>query len=109
MRANPKVCVEADEIRSQTDWMSVVVEGEYEELPEARHPEAYAGARKLLDARYRWWSNAFAGRRMTTTDLEIKSLFFRIRINSMTGLRGSAEIGYVDSSTTVPDPAKNRR
>ena len=32
MRANPKVCVETDGVRSQTDWWSVVVQGRFEEL-----------------------------------------------------------------------------
>ena len=34
MRANPKVCVQTDEIRNQSEWISVIVYGEYEELPE---------------------------------------------------------------------------
>jgi uncharacterized protein len=34
MRANPKVCVQADEIQNQGEWISVIVYGEYEELPD---------------------------------------------------------------------------
>jgi nitroimidazol reductase NimA-like FMN-containing flavoprotein (pyridoxamine 5'-phosphate oxidase superfamily) len=33
MRRNPKVCVQTDEIQNQGEWISVVVYGEYEELP----------------------------------------------------------------------------
>src|SRR5450755_1149288 len=34
MRRNPLVCVEADEVASPSEWMSVVVFGRYEELPD---------------------------------------------------------------------------
>src|ERR1700687_1731735 len=37
MRANPKVCVQTDQIENQGEWISVVVNGEYEELPEPQH------------------------------------------------------------------------
>ena len=33
MRANPNVCVEVDEIVNPQQWMSVVVFGQYEEMP----------------------------------------------------------------------------
>src|ERR1700686_887352 len=34
MRTNPLVCVEADEVVSPQEWMSVIVLGRYEELPD---------------------------------------------------------------------------
>src|SRR5882757_4779940 len=34
MRANPKVCVQADEIASASSWSSVIVTGSYQELRE---------------------------------------------------------------------------
>ncbi len=34
MRANPQVCVETDNVHSQTDWWSVVVQGRFEEFPD---------------------------------------------------------------------------
>lgn len=39
MRANPLVCVEADEIAAADHWMSVVVNGRYEEVPHSSPPE----------------------------------------------------------------------
>jgi uncharacterized protein len=33
MRTNPRVCVEADEVASPRHWMTVIVLGEYEEIP----------------------------------------------------------------------------
>jgi nitroimidazol reductase NimA-like FMN-containing flavoprotein (pyridoxamine 5'-phosphate oxidase superfamily) len=35
MRANPLVCVEVDEIAADDQWVSVIVFGRYEELPES--------------------------------------------------------------------------
>ena len=34
MRANPLVCVEVDEVVSPQEWVSVIVFGRYEELPD---------------------------------------------------------------------------
>ncbi len=34
MRANPRVCVEMDEIAAYDQWVSVIAVGRYEELPE---------------------------------------------------------------------------
>jgi hypothetical protein len=37
MRANPKVCLEVDEITNQSQWMSVIASGRYQELPEPQY------------------------------------------------------------------------
>src|SRR5689334_22177645 len=42
MRSNPRVCVQADEVLSKDEWISVVVLGRYEEFPET---PAYANER----------------------------------------------------------------
>lgn len=56
MRANPHVCVEVDNITSHDEWMSVIVFGRYEELPD--NPD-YKHARELaltlLQERSAWW------------------------------------------------------
>ena len=39
MRANPRVCVEWDEVEEYDRWVSVIVFGRYEELSDAA-PEA---------------------------------------------------------------------
>ena len=33
MQANPKVCLQVDEIQSHSDWISVAANGLYQELP----------------------------------------------------------------------------
>jgi uncharacterized protein len=91
MRSNPKVCVQIDEIKSQSDWISVIANGEYQELPEPQFEHERAHAHILLQKRHHWWLNAMAERRIRLRDEEIKPLFFRIRVSSVTGLRGRAD------------------
>ena len=89
MRSNPKVCVQVDENRTQSDWASVIANGEYQELPEPQFENERNHARKLLQQRHQWWLNAMAERRIGLRDEDIKPLFFRIRISSVSGLRTS--------------------
>src|SRR5215468_11039589 len=87
MRANPKVCVEIEEVANQTSWASVVANGLYEELPEPQFEAERAHARNLLNKKHQWWLNALAERRISEPDESIMPLFFRIHIKSVTGLR----------------------
>src|SRR5215470_8883094 len=85
MRANPNVCMQVDEIRGQAQWTSVIANGVYQELPENLFETERAHARKLLQDRHRWWLNALAERRSEVEDVSIMPLFFRIRVESVTG------------------------
>ena len=49
MRANPKVCMQLDEIESDSRWMSVIVNGRYQELYEPRYVAERTHARELLE------------------------------------------------------------
>ena len=89
MRANPKVCVQLDDIHNNELWSSVVVNGQFQELREPQFSEECAHAKKLREARYRWWQAAMAERQMTAGDHLIAPLFFRVRIDSMSGLRAT--------------------
>lgn len=91
MRSNPKVCVQVDEIRSQGRWTSVIVNGQYQELPEPRYTEERAHARELLEKRHGWWLNAMGERLMKSGEHLVEPLFFRIHIDSMTGLRAASD------------------
>lgn len=93
MRANPKVCVQTDQIKSETEWVSVVVNGEYEELPEPQYAAERQHATSLLAKRHHWWLNALGQRQLRVGDKAIDPLFFRIRIQSMSGLHASDENG----------------
>ncbi|HUO24026.1 MAG TPA: pyridoxamine 5'-phosphate oxidase family protein [Candidatus Aquilonibacter sp.] len=90
MRANPKVCVEIDETGANSEWASVVVSGQYEELKEPQYSEERSHARKLLEKRTQWWQTAFAERQLKAGDSLISPVFFRIHIDSVTGLRATA-------------------
>ncbi len=91
MRANPNVCVQMDEITGESQWSSVIVNGTYEELREPQFTDELAHARKLLEKRHRWWQNPLAERQLRTGDELIAPIVFRIKINSMTGLRAFSE------------------
>ena len=89
MLSNPRVCLQTDEIKSQGDWISIIVNGEYEELPEPRYTAERKLARSLLAKQYQWWLNALGERQMKVGDSPIEPLFFRIRIHSMCGLHAT--------------------
>ena|ERR1019366_3217762 len=91
MRANPKVCLEVDEVTNQSQWTSVIANGRYQELPEPQYTAEREHARRLLGNRCRWWQNALGERQLRLGDELITPLFFRILIDSMTGLRASSE------------------
>lgn len=89
MRKNPKVCVELDELTAQSHWISVVATGLYQELREPQFESERAHARKLLERKARWWLNALAQRQIKSDDELIDPLFFRIRIDSLSGLEAT--------------------
>jgi nitroimidazol reductase NimA-like FMN-containing flavoprotein (pyridoxamine 5'-phosphate oxidase superfamily) len=85
MRENPKVCLQADNIRSRSHWSSVIAYGRYEELNESEYAEEREHGRKLLEKRHKWFLNAIAVRRIDLAEW-VSPLFFRIEIDSLTGL-----------------------
>lgn len=89
MRKNPKVCVQLDELSAQSHWTSVIVTGLYQELREPQFETERAHARKLLDRKSRWWLNALAERDLKSNDALIDPLFFRIQIQSLSGLEAA--------------------
>jgi nitroimidazol reductase NimA-like FMN-containing flavoprotein (pyridoxamine 5'-phosphate oxidase superfamily) len=56
MRANPLVCVQLDELTSPDEWISVIVFGRYEELPDIpENKRAREQTLALLQRRSVWW------------------------------------------------------
>ena len=51
MRANPKVCIEVDEVASHSSWTSVIINGRYQELPNT--PQHSSERRHAYSARRR--------------------------------------------------------
>lgn len=93
MRANPNVCVEADEVVSPRQWLSVVVFGHYEELPnipEWRNAREYAH-NKLLRCSAIWWEPGYAKTILQDAERPLTPLFYRIHIARITGHRAISE------------------
>jgi len=89
MRSNPLVCLEIDERTSHYQWMSVVVSGRYEELPDTPEFEILRGhAHEVLQRRVMWWQPALVatehGERRTP-------IFYRIHIKHMSGHRATPD------------------
>jgi uncharacterized protein len=89
MRENPKVCFQVDQIEGDHRWASVIANGVFEELREPRFTDERAHARKLLSTRSHWWEAPLAERQLKSGEELISPIIFRIRIDSMTGLRAA--------------------
>ena len=90
MRANPLVCVEADQITNSDQWVSIVASGKYEELPgNIEWQSVRTVAHDLLKQKAMWWEPGYA-----TTILQngahrpLDPLYFRIHIVEISGRRG---------------------
>ena len=67
----------------------MIVYGKYEELPEPQYRAELKHASSLLGKRFHWWLNALGERQMRVGGKFIEPLFFRIPIQSMSGLRAT--------------------
>ena len=111
MQTNPNVCVEVDEVAGPQQWISVVVLGRYEELPnipERRDAREYA-RRKLLQHNAIWWEPAYAKTILHDTQRPLAPVFFRIQVLQITGRRATPERltpGAIKPS--MPAPGDNR-
>src|SRR5271157_1584272 len=102
MRANPRVCVEVDELTSHFQWMSVVVFGHYEEFPDTPEykPERNR-AHELLAQYAMWWQPGYvASAAHDAADLLIP-IFYRIHIDRVTGHRA---VPNSVEAATLPGP-----
>lgn len=85
MRANPRVCVEVDDITDQYHWTTVVVFGRYEELPQTGgHEDSRKHAHALFQKRPEWWQPATG---KTTSREHHIPIVYRIRIDRLSGRR----------------------
>jgi uncharacterized protein len=97
MRANPLVCVEAEELVSRQDWATVIVFGRYEELPDT--PQYGVGrthAYELLQKRPVWWEPGYMKTELSDKVDPVEVVYFRIHVDQISGHRG------------IPDPASGR-
>jgi uncharacterized protein len=91
MRANPLVCVEVDEIVTRREWQSVVIFGQYEELPDKpEFGEARVLAHDLLSETASWWEPSFAKSLRSGAVHASEPIYFRISIDEMSGRQAMA-------------------
>ena len=92
MRENPLVCVEAEEVRSHDDWATVVVLGKYTEIPNTReYAKGRERVRSLLQKRSLWWQSGYSAIQARRRGHAPIPVFYSIKIEEMTGLRGSPD------------------
>jgi nitroimidazol reductase NimA-like FMN-containing flavoprotein (pyridoxamine 5'-phosphate oxidase superfamily) len=85
MRQNPLVCLESDELIAHGRWTSVVVFGQYEELPNTpEHAGPRGVAERLFQRHPMWWEPASVP---LAEHERRRPVVFRIRISRMTGRR----------------------
>jgi nitroimidazol reductase NimA-like FMN-containing flavoprotein (pyridoxamine 5'-phosphate oxidase superfamily) len=102
MRANPLVCVEADQMRRE-HWATVVVFGRYEELfdtPQFRSERTLAF--NLLQHRAMWWEPGGA-KRVPEGTPATAPIFYRIKIEQITGRCGLSEQEAHETKDAKPD------
>jgi nitroimidazol reductase NimA-like FMN-containing flavoprotein (pyridoxamine 5'-phosphate oxidase superfamily) len=99
MRANPLVCVEADEVEGPEQWVTVLVFGRYEELPDT--PE-WASARTVAHALLKqyavWWEPAYAKTILHGIQRPLVPVFYRIHCHRITGHRATPEAATPSST-----------
>ena len=90
MRTNPLVCVEVDEVVSPQEWLSLVIFGRYEELPDTlEYQTERAAAYNLMRERAVWWEPAYAKTIVHGANRSLQPVFYRIDISEITGHRAS--------------------
>ena len=92
MRANPLVCVEADEVVSPHHWVSVIVFGRYEELRDTPESDSVRQFAHQLLAQYAmWWAPGYVRTILHGTERALVPLYYRIHIGQITGRRAALE------------------
>jgi len=94
MRASPLVCVQADEVANSEQWISVIVFGRFEELPDLPEWRSERSlAHELLQRKAMWWEPGYVKTILHGTERPVVPVFYRIHITQITGHRGSPEAG----------------
>lgn len=92
MRANPLVCVETEELTSAEEWVSIIILGRYEELPDT--PEwktAREVAYAMLQQKASWWEPGYSKTIVQGVERPLVPVYFRIQIAQITGRRGTPD------------------
>jgi hypothetical protein len=110
MRANPRVCVEADELTAHSQWKSVVVFGHYEEFPDTPAYQAERNrAHEFLQQRAMWWQPAYVASAHQGAADSLIPIFFCIHIDRMTGHRAVPNSVEAAALAATESPIKSGR
>jgi nitroimidazol reductase NimA-like FMN-containing flavoprotein (pyridoxamine 5'-phosphate oxidase superfamily) len=94
MRANPLVCVQTDEIVSLEEWVTLVIFGRYQELPDTPELKTERDlAYRLLQRREIWWEPGYSKTIVQGTERPMLPVYFRIQIVQITGHHTAPEPG----------------
>jgi len=89
VRANPLVCVEFEELAGPHEWVTVIVLGKYQELPDTPQYGMYRKrAHDLLRLRPMWWEPGYVKTVLNEKTRPMDSMYFRIHIDHISGHRG---------------------
>jgi len=105
MRANPRVCLEIDDRIAHDQWQSIIIFGRYEELPDL--PEYEVSRKKaleLLQKHAMWWQPGCVGAEHRDAPHSEEPIFYRIRIERMTGRRATPDL--CESAATHAEESK---
>lgn len=109
MRTNPRVCLEVDERTAHDQWQSIVVFGQYEELPDLPEYEAArVKAHELLEKHAMWWEPAYVGATHRDLPHSDTPILYRIRIDRLTGRRATPDQGLPESEAVDGQETKVR-
>jgi uncharacterized protein len=88
MRANPRVCIEVDDVADQAHWTTVLVFGRYEEVRDSA-PDDVARRRAfhLFTERPNWWLPGIA--KLEGGSEHHTAVIYRINIDRISGRRAS--------------------
>lgn len=96
MRTNARVCLEIDERTAHDQWQSIIVFGRYEELPDLPEYEAArVKAHELLQKHLMWWEPAYVGAAHRDIPHSVTPIFYRLKIDRMTGHRATPDLAQL--------------
>jgi nitroimidazol reductase NimA-like FMN-containing flavoprotein (pyridoxamine 5'-phosphate oxidase superfamily) len=86
MRANPKVCVEVDDVADRFNWVTVVIFGRFEEIYDSKvDQEDRRRATELLQQRESWWLPGL-GKLLSKAESDT-AVLYRVMIDRLSGRR----------------------
>ncbi len=108
MRQNPRVCLEVDTVNGGNEWVSVVVTGRYEELPDTpEYRPLRERAHDLLQERPMWWEPGAVATADRDQTQGFAPVYYRVSIDHLTGRRGLVSPKHAATHGAAPSGEEN--